>query len=259
MSHTFNDLAAQAASRSPDVPESWKQGRTAYGGLSAALLLARARGDDPSLPPLRSALINFTGPLTSSPDISTELLRQGRNVTTVYARADVDGRAACTGTFSFGAARESHLNVGLSAPASPSPEQCDPYTEEDNAFVPPFLRNFETRLIEGTRPMQGGTKGYLRLWARHADPASREGELALLCLADILPPSTFPIMRQLGPVSSMTWICNFLRAPDTQDGWYMMESELTAVQDGYCSQVMRIWNSDGELIVDGMQSIAVFV
>jgi acyl-CoA thioesterase len=259
MNQTFQTLADQAATRSPDLPDSWKQGRTAYGGLSAGLLLARARGDHPDLAPLRSALVNFAGPLTRSPDISTEVLRAGRNVTTVYTRADIEGRAACTATFSFGAARESHLSVDCPAPVSPSPDECPAYTEDTSPFIPPFLRNFETRLIEGTRPMEGGTKGYLRMWARHADPASRDGEISLLCLADILPPSTFPIMEKLGPVSSMTWICNFLREPTTQEGWYMIEAELTAARDGYSSQVMRIWNTDGDLIVDGMQSIAIFV
>lgn len=259
MNQTLKTLVDQAATRSPDLPESWKQGRTAYGGLSAALLLARARGDHPELAPLRSALVNFTGPLTESPDITTEVLRAGRNVTTIYARADIDGRAACTATFSFGAARESHISEDLSAPAAPRPEDCDLFHEEGSSFVPPFLHNFETRLIEGTRPMEGGTRGYLRMWARHADLASRDGELSLLCLADILPPSTMPIMRQFGPVSSMTWICNILREPTTTDGWYMVEADLTAARDGYSSQVMRMWNTDGALIVDGMQSIAIFV
>ncbi|GHA88971.1 acyl-CoA thioesterase [Algimonas arctica] len=259
MNQTFQTLVEQAATRSPDLPESWKQGRTAYGGLSAALLLARARGDHSDLPPLRSALVNFTGPVTSSPEITTEVLRQGRNVTTIYARADVEGRAVCTATFSFGAARDSHLSVDCPATHTPHPDACAPYTEDGSAFVPPFLRNFETRLIEGTRPMEGGTKGYLRMWARHSDPASRDGEISLLCLADILPPATFPIMKKMGPVSSMTWICNFLSEPKTQDGWYMIEAELTAARDGYSSQVMRIWNTDGDIIVDGMQSIAVFV
>lgn len=259
MNQTFKTLADQAATRSPDLPDSWKQGRTAYGGLSAGLLLARARGDHPDLAPLRSALVNFTGPVTSSPDITTEVLRAGRNVTTVYARADVEGRAVCTATFSFGAARESHVSVDCPAPKSPSPEDCEPFTEKGSSFVPPFLHNFETRLIEGTRPMQGGTKGYLRMWARHSDTASREGETSLLCLADILPPSTFPIMKKFGPVSSMTWICNILRDPKTTDGWYMVEADLTAARDGYSSQVMRMWNMDGDLVVDGMQSIAIFV
>jgi len=256
---TFAELAQQAETQAPEISENWKQGRTAYGGLSAALLLAHAQSTGSDLPPLRSALVNFTGPVTGSPDLSSDILRQGRNVTTIASRADNDGQAVCTATFSFGAARDSHLHVDCPAPDAPSPDACEPFIDQESSFIPAFTRNFDTRLIEGTRPMTGGTRGYLRCWSRHKDEASREGEAALLCLADILPPSTLPIMQQFGPVSSMTWICNFLRAPETDEGWYQVEADLTAAMDGYCSQVMRVWNSRGETVVEGMQSIAVFV
>lgn len=259
MSQSFSALIKQAQAGRPDIPDSWKQGRTAYGGLSAALLLAYSKSQHEALPPLRSALINFTGPVTGAPNLSAELLRRGRNVTTIQARADIDGNAVCTGTFAFGAPRESHLQIDHPAPDAEPPEETEPYIDQVSPFVPAFLNNFETRLIEGTRPMRGGTRGYLRLWARHAEPAARDGETALLCLGDILPPSTLPIAKKLGPVSSMTWICNILRSPETEDGWYQVECDLTAVQDGYCSQVMRIWNSQGQLVIEGMQSIAVFV
>ncbi|MGB3456928.1 MAG: thioesterase family protein [Litorimonas sp.] len=254
----FAKLAAQAASGVPDIPDSWKQGRTAYGGLSAALLLARVQAAHDGLPPLRSALVNFTGPVTQGPDISTELLRQGRNVTTVQSRAEVDGKPVCTATFSLGAARDSHVCVDRPTPDAPPPDACEPFAPDNSPFVPAFIRNFDVKLIEGARPMQGGSRAYLRCWARHRDPASREGEASLLCLADILPPSAFSIMKTLGPVSSMTWICNLLRDPETDDGWYMVEADMSAAADGYSSQVMRMWNTDGSLVVDGMQSIAIF-
>ncbi|MEM7729014.1 MAG: thioesterase family protein [Pseudomonadota bacterium] len=254
----FATLAAQVDCGAPNIPDSWKQGRTAYGGLSAALLLAKTRSLMSDLPPLRSALVNFTGPVTNAPEVSVELLRQGRNVTTVHARADIDGRTACTATFSLGAARDSHVRVNLSAPDAPEPDMCEPFAPENSPLVPAFLRNFEVKLIEGTRPMQGGDRAYLRCWARHRDPASWKGETALLCLADILPPSAFTIMTKLGPISSMTWICNVMREPVTQDGWYMVEADMSAAGEGYSSQVMRMWNKAGDLIVDGMQSIAIF-
>ncbi|MEL6687233.1 MAG: thioesterase family protein [Pseudomonadota bacterium] len=258
MTISFAELAEQAQMRAPDIPDSWKQGRTAYGGLSAALMLVQARAQYPDLPELRSALVNFTGPVTDAPDLSTELLRQGRNVTTLFSRAEIEGKTVCTGTFSLGAARDSHLSVDCPVPDADAPENHELFFPENSPFVPGFTRNFETRLIEGSRPMSGGTSRRLRCWSRHKDPASREGEASLLCLADILPPAALTIMTQLGPVSSMTWICNILRKPETRDGWYHVEADLTAALDGYSSQVMRIWNTDGELIVEGMQSITIF-
>ncbi|MGB6228511.1 MAG: thioesterase family protein, partial [Litorimonas sp.] len=251
MSQSFADLAAQVPHGAPDIPDSWKQGRTAYGGLSAALLLSRARADAPDLPALRSALVNFTGPVTDAPELSSEVLRQGRNVTTVATRAEEAGRTVCTATFSFGAARESHLRVDRPAPNADAPENYERFDNVDSPFVPAFLRNFDVHLVEGQRPLQGAERGYLRCWARHRDAASHGTEAGLLCLADILPPSAFPIMTKLGPVSSMTWICNLLRDPATEDGWYQVEAELSAALDGYCSQVMRMWNSRGELVVEG--------
>ena len=57
----------------------------------------------------------------------------------------------------------------------------------------------------------------------------------------------------------MTWIVNILSdKPETEDGWWHVESKMTAARGGYSSQVMRIWNTAGELVVEGMQSVAVF-
>ena len=46
------------------VPDNWLQGRTAYGGFSAALALHAAQKSDLDLPPLRSAQVSFIGPLS---------------------------------------------------------------------------------------------------------------------------------------------------------------------------------------------------
>ncbi len=44
------------------VPADWMQGRTAYGGFSAALALVAAQQAAEDLPPLRSATVNFRRP-----------------------------------------------------------------------------------------------------------------------------------------------------------------------------------------------------
>ena len=107
----FDAMAVTENGVSAPVPETWRQGRTAYGGFSAALLLGTAQKLYPDLPPLRSALINFTGPLSEAPELTATILRQGRNVTTVDARAMVADQTAATGCFSFGQAQESGIEV----------------------------------------------------------------------------------------------------------------------------------------------------
>ena len=261
-------LAAAFAAATPTdgglrypVPENWAQGRTAYGGFSAAMLLDAARRGQGDLPPLRSALINFTAPVSGQPVVGTELLRQGRNVTTINARAR-DGQAVTAqGTFSFGAAQDSHVSAGCPAPEAGRPEDTEPFLPPHVPRPPArFFENFDVRLIAGHRPFVGADRGHTRVWARHHDVESRDTIEGLLCIADLLPPAVFPMLTRIGPNSSMNWICNFLsERPDTRDGWWMIETDLTAAQDGYSSQVMRIWNTDGDLVVEGMQSVIVFV
>lgn len=85
--------------------QDWKQGRTAYGGLSTALALEAVYQDHNDLPPLRSATINFIGPVSADPVYRTNLLRHGRNVTMVEAKGYVEGNPVISVTFSFGASR----------------------------------------------------------------------------------------------------------------------------------------------------------
>lgn len=242
------------------LPVEWAQGRTAFGGFTSAILLQAARTAADGLPPLRSAMINFTAPVTEAPEVTAEILRQGRNVTTVDVKARIDGRVVASGTFSFGAAQISHVSQSLQAEHAPTPKDTPLMVPEGVRAPAAFLDNFDVRLIAGHRPFSGAERGHARIWARHRDQASWGTPEGLICLGDVLPPAVFVKATKPGPNSSMTWMYNVVREDtSTQDGWYMLETDLSAAADGYSSQVMRIWNSDGDLLVDGMQAVVTFV
>ncbi len=243
------------------VPESWRQGRTAYGGATTGLAFAAVQKTFSDLPPLRSFQTAFIGPVGGAPFFVPKLLRQGRNVTSVGVDVHSDGKLAARLTFVFGGARDSALNQTLPAPEAPAPDACEDFTPEfARSFVPVFFLRFETKLIAGHRPMSGAEDGYIRAWSRHVDPASRDGMTAFVTLADVLPPAAIPTFKAFGPVSSVNWHMNILD-PDagTTDGWWHVETKLTAAQDGYSSQVMRFWNRDGRLVAEGSQNVAIFV
>ena len=244
-----------------EIPDTWRQGRTAYGGLTAGLSLAAAQKQFSNLQPLRSLAINFIGPVTENPIFKSRLLRQGRNVTSIETQALIGDDVVATTTFIFGAARESDLAVQFPAPAAAAPDDCEPFTPEfAKPFVPVFFHNFDTRLIAGSRPMSGADEGYIRTWSRHHDAASREGVASFVTLGDVLPPAALPMFKKMGPVSSVNWMLNILvDNPTTNDGWWHIETKLTAASGGYASQVMRYWNSDGVLVAEGMQAVAIFV
>lgn len=242
------------------IPEIWRQGRTAYGGLTAGLCLAAAQKQFPDLPPYRSATINFIGPVTEDPVFTSRILRQGRNVTSVETEARIGEQVVAHCIFIFAAKRESSLSADYPAPDAPPPGDCEVFTPPQfRAFVPNFFNRFETQLIKGHRPMIGAQDGYIRVWSRHIDPASRDGICSLLTIGDVLPPAAAPLMKQPGPISSISWIFTVLTdEPRTEDGWWHIETKLTAAGGGYSSQVMRIWNTDGDLIAEGMQCVAIF-
>src|SRR5271154_1917854 len=75
------------ATLSPD----WLQGRTAYGGLSAALCVEAARRAVPELPALRSAQFTFIGPASGPLSAKVEVLRRGKSA--VFAGVDLTGDA----------------------------------------------------------------------------------------------------------------------------------------------------------------------
>jgi len=258
---TANSLTQEAQHYRCQIPKGWRQGRTLYGGMTAALSLAAARNQFPDLPPFRSANINFIGPVSADPQFSSRLLRQGRNVTSVITDSHVEDHCVASSTFLFGALRPSSISVTLPAPDAPPPEACEAFTPPGaESFVPAFFNRFETRLIAGGRPMSGHDEGYIRVWSRHKDPKSREGITSLLTIGDVLPPAAISLFKTMGPVSSVNWIfTTFTDAPETDDGWWHLESKLSAAQGGYSSQVMRIWNSAGDLVAEGMQCVAIFI
>lgn len=242
------------------IPGEWCQGRTAYGGLTAGLSLEVARTAFPQLPPLRSATINFIGPVGPEPVFIPKLLRKGKNVTSIQVEVYTDEKMVGSSVFIFGAARESHINVALDGPEAASPDEVEDFVPEQFlSMLPVFFQNFQTQLIEGARPLSGSDEGYIRAWSRHKDVMSRQGEASFLALADVLPPAAMPMFKKIGPVSSVNWMLNIINEPITQDGWYQIESRQAAANNGYSSQGMRFWNRDGTLIADGMQCVAIFI
>lgn len=254
------DMQADNGGFRATIPDGWKQGRTAYGGLTSGLALVAAQKTFSDLPPLRSANINFIGPVAGNPVFTATLLRQGRSVTTVRVVGVVDDNPIADIVFTFGISRDSSLSVARTIEAPPAPRDCKRFTPKiAEPIVPKFFLRFESKLIDGARPMSGAAEGYIRAWSRHKDPASRDGVASLLTLSDVLPPAALPMLKKLAPVSSVNFLLNFVTdTPTTTDGWWQVETRITTAAQGYSSQVMRIYNTDNQLVAEGMQAVAVF-
>ncbi len=236
------------------IPENWLQGRTAYGGMSAALALHAAQMSDTGLPPLRSAQVSFIGPLAGPVTLRAQRLRRGRNAAFVQADVESEAGLGLRATFVFmgPVASKVELKQGR-APDFPRPGPGD-VTFKGNTAVS-FTRNFE---FLDRRDASVGPAEWLR-WVRLNERAGLDPMVELVAIADCLPPAALKLVGGPAPVSSMTWILNVLGPqPRTQDGWWLLRANADYASAGSSSQVMGIWNADGEAVAEQMQSVAIF-
>ncbi|MDB5695177.1 MAG: hypothetical protein JWN21_720 [Sphingomonas bacterium] len=235
------------------IPDTWLQGRTAYGGFSAALALHAAQLSDTDLPPLRSAQVSFIGPLSGPVTLRAQRLRRGRNAAFVQADVVSDAGLGLRATFVFMGPVESRVDYRAGEP--PAFDKPDGSSTTFSGKAPFFTQNFE---FLDRRDGATGPTEWLR-WVRLTDRAGLDPMVELMAVADCLPPAAFKLLGGPAPVSSMTWIVNVLGPqPRTEDGWWLLRASTDYAVAGSSSQQMGIWNSAGEPIAEQMQSVALF-
>lgn len=241
------------------IPESWMQGRTTYGGLTAALSFQGALGLIDDIP-IRSAQVAFVGPVGGDVRIKPTLLRRGKNTAFVSVDVVAETGIAAQSIFVFGARRESALHFDdMPMPDAPAPQEIESFFDKDRPR-PGFTQNFDMLMASGGRPISGSSEKSIGLWMRHLDPDAPQDATAVLAIGDAPPPAAMSMLSVPSRISSMTWMAEFMTDSISTDpeGWYYAQHTAQLAKDGYSSQSMRLWNRQGEPILVGRQTIAVF-
>ncbi len=236
------------------LPQSWTQGRTAFGGVSTALAYHTASHIENELPPLRSAQIAFTGPLYGTLKAQTKMLRRGRN--TAFVQSDLYGEKGlglhCS--FIFAAARATRVTASDMDPPDFPPIPGDGQVHSG----PPqyFTSNME---FVGKRIDTSTKTNRLTRWMRLKERGGLDPVTEILLMGDSLPPSIMGMLDKNAMVSSMNWQVNIIADEiATENGWWMIDSRTHHADHGASSQYMSVWNSKRELIATGMQSVAYY-
>lgn len=250
-----------------EPPAHWLQGRTLYGGLTAALALQAAlRNHAGALPPLKSAQIAFVGPSSGALRFSSKLLRQGKSASWVLADCQAGPELSLHAQFLFAAPRDVALgaaesgagplqHVRLERPQVQAPDAYAPLGHSEVA--PASFGNFEVRPVDRRLPYSGAAEPVITAWVRHLDAAGVDAAVALLALADALPPAVVASLRQPGRFSSMTWSVDLCQ-PARPGTWYLMRSSSQQAANGYSFQHMAMWDEEGELVLVGSQTVGVY-
>jgi acyl-CoA thioesterase len=243
-----------------EAPADWGQGRTLYGGMTAALAHEAVRRAFSELPPLRSAQFMFVGPASGRLKFGATLLRRGRSSTIIAADCANQDGPALRATFVFGAARQSKLaHLHLEAPHAPEPQACSPFRKQGPNAPPGFWNNFETRLAAGGRLFDASaSKPEFAVWTRFLDAGDADPTTALLAMADCLPPAAMVQFPAPAPISTMTWTLDIAQTPQNPEAWSLLWARSEAAREGYSFQNMAMWNESGGLVAVGRQAVAIF-
>ena len=247
-----------------DIPQGWLQGRTIFGGLVAGMLVHKAVTtiNDPSKK-LLSCSVTFVGPVEEQPiQLSAEILRQGKSVTTIEIRLWQNDAVQSILIASFGSQRESRIMVNQEPriPNFPEIEQLN--------IVPKYLpfpecvKNFQLAWTDGNYPMAGSTEpdfaGMCRL-----DPdlhANRNMHVAdMVTLMDVWPPGVLPMFKKPAPASSLTWQLTFIHPLESQlNDWFKYKVCTEYAADGYSTEFAYLWDDNNRLIAISRQTVTVF-
>lgn len=255
----MSGIEADAGTFSVTLPDDWLQGRTAFGGLSAALCWEAAQRTDEALPPLRSAQFAFVGPAGGRLRIEPTLLRQGKSAAFYSVDLFGDDKLAVRGLLTFGASRPSALDqVDLQAPVVPGWDDCPTFFEPNDRRS--FLQHFDSRFAGGARAFTPGARPEMLVWLKHRDAGAWTSMAALIALADALPPAAIVNFQPGGgPISTMTWSIDVLSdAPRSESGWWLLRSTAQTAVQGYSAQDMAVWDDQGRPVLAMRQTVAIF-
>lgn len=255
---TMRSVERHGDSWQAQIGEDWLQGRSAFGGLQAALGLRAMRELVNADMPLRSLQTTFVAPVPAGPvTIRALQLRAGRSACQVEASLCDGEQTLCRMVGVFGSARPSSLDF------QPEQPRVDAGAARELPFVeghmPAFMQHFRPRWLRGDLPFTGGHQRDSVLQISMRDDGAVD-ETHVLAFADFIPPIALGMFNAPTPGSSLTWMIELLRDRYDDlglDDW-RIDARLVAARDGYTNQGVTLWGPRGEPVALSSQSMVVF-
>ncbi len=241
--------------------EDWLQGRTAFGGLSAGLIVHAMSLSVEADRRLRSIAVSFVGPAPAGQHtIRLRKLREGGSVTHLAGELLCNGEVATSLLATFGKARASTIEEALPAMpdnvGSPDEAQMLPYLE---GLTPNFTQHYQMAFAYGSLPQTGADNCDFGVWMRFKQ-ATQMSMAALVALGDIPPMPGINRTKPPAVGSSLTWYLEFPNDDIQQaaDDWWYMDYRCQSASDSYFHNHGTIWDSSGRAVLYSRQIAMVF-
>ena len=245
------------------IDRAWGQGRSAFGGLTAALVLTHIEQQTGLTDrDLRTINIHFCGAviLDEPCEFKHRVLSEGKSVFQVEGQLLQDGQVKTQIVACFGAQRQSSVQVAY------KPAFAGKSVSESIKFpiikgvTPEFVQYFDLRVTDGSLPGSGTKQSRLAGWMRFRDPTKPLDDSAMLCLIDVWPPAVMPMLHKPAPASSITWNLEFIqpREPLQTDDYLFYECDVIQADFGYAHTEAKIFHPNGQLLALSRQLVGVY-
>lgn len=246
------------------VSEQWNIGANPNGGYLVAIALGAVAQLNPEHPDPLSVTTHFLRPgIPGAPcEVSVELVRQGRSMTTARARLVQEGKERLELLCAFGdlaqpaTANTPDASVTLTAPELPPAADCPERSAEAQGVDLPILKRIEIRVNPANAMFTGKTatvespraevSGWIRL--RDGAPAN---SIAAVTFTDAFPPALFGLLGVIGWVPTIELTVHVRRKPATP--WLLGRFVTDDLQDGRMIESGALWDETGALIAQSRQ------
>lgn len=243
------------------ITEDWTQGRSAFGGLGAAMCIRAMRDSVAEDRPLRSMLVSFVGPVAvGTADISVNLLRAGRSASQAEAKLSQEAQVCTAVQAAFAGSRDSVIHTAseprpMAIAATEAPKM--PYLA---GITPAFTQHADYYLCSGQFPMTGSKQHELGGWFRFKNIDGLSLEELIVLLSDAWPPTSYQQLKKPAAVSTISWALELTGAAHSAaaEGLWYFHSDVAAASNGYAQQRSRIWSPAGDLVAINQQTVALF-
>jgi acyl-CoA thioesterase len=244
------------------IDASWFQGRGAFGGLLAGLLLSSMEEEvaDAARAP-RSLTVHFAGPAAEGPyTIATEIVRKGSRVTAATARLSSRGVVSTFGSASFCADRPADTHYGTATmPEVDPPESLRPFPRDFTpGGLPVFLQHLDVRFCGGQMPFSSAAKPGIAAWVKLTRALPVDAAVASL-LIDALPPAICAMFDVRRAVASVDFRIDFFeRLPRSRpEDFHLVSIASRWAGSGYTEELRELWTRDGVLLAQCRQLVAL--
>ncbi len=236
--------------------EAWYQGRGAFGGVIAGLVIRMSCNEiDPGRSP-RTLHLHFCAPANAGPtELQIERVRSSKYLDHCFARLLQEDQVVAFATLTFAANRPSPMAYHDAVmPDAPAPETVA--SMPTMALAPTFTRFFDYRYCVGGLPFADGTTAELGGWIRPKEPLTLDFALAASHL-DAWPPAAYA--RSASPLllASADFTIHFLEPLPATDDFCLVHVRSSWAQDGYTEELRTLWSREGRLLAKCQQFIAI--